>query len=283
MNGPADLPLTVVIPTRNEAGNLPDCLASLPSGLPVVVADSASTDGTQAIAEAAGATVLQFRWNGGFPKKRNWVLQSHAFATPWVLFLDADERLTPAFIAELGPVLARPGVAGYWLSYRNRFMGRILRHGVPQRKLALFRIGAGFYERIEEANWSSLDMEVHEHPVLKGEVRAIATPIDHVEAKGLHGHISRHNDYSTWEARRYRALARDAEAWAALTPRQRVKYRSLRRWWLAPAYFLFGWVIRGGFLDGGPGLAYAFLKYIYFSEVRLKIFELEAADVSSAH
>ena len=93
------LPLTIVVPVKNEAANLPACLASLPSGVPVIVVDSASTDGTVAIARAAGAEVLNFAWLGGFPKKRNWVLQTWRFQTPWVLFLDADERLTPGFRA----------------------------------------------------------------------------------------------------------------------------------------------------------------------------------------
>jgi glycosyltransferase involved in cell wall biosynthesis len=272
------LPLTIVIPVRNEEKNLPACLALLPSVECVVVVDSGSTDATAAIAQDAGADLVQFRWPGGFPKKRNWVLQTYPFKTPWVLFLDADERLTPEFIALLGPALARDDLAGYWLSYNNHFMGGRLRHGVPQRKLALFRVGAGLYERIEDAQWSGLDMEVHEHPILEGRVEAIAAPIEHQDSQGLHKFIGRHNDYSSWEARRLIAMKSDRQSWAKLTPRQRIKYASLESWWFAPAYFLFTYVIRAGFLDGGKGLAYAFLKYAYFAEVRLKIIELKARD-----
>ncbi|HEY7851686.1 MAG TPA: hypothetical protein VIB82_01850, partial [Caulobacteraceae bacterium] len=167
---------------------------------------------------------------------------------------------------------------GFWLNYHNHFMGAVLRHGVPQRKLALFRVGAGFYERIEEDRWSSLDMEVHEHPILAGAVGEIAAAIEHEDFRGLHKFLERHNDYSSWEARRYVALTGDGAAWSALTRRQRAKYRNLARWWFAPAYFLFAYVVRGGILDGRAGLAYAFLKYAYFSEVRLKILETKAAD-----
>jgi hypothetical protein len=156
-------------------------------------------------------------------------------------------------------------------------MGKVLRHGDPQRKLALFRIGAGVFERVEEERWSELDMEVHEHPILTGPVGEIAARLDHEDFRGVHKHIARHNDYSSWEARRYWALRRDPAAWAALTTRQRSKYRHLARWWFAPAYFLFAYVLRRGFLDGSAGLAVAWLKLVYFSEVRLKIIELKGA------
>jgi glycosyltransferase involved in cell wall biosynthesis len=266
--------LTVVAPVRNEARNLPACLSSIPAGVRVLVVDSASTDETADIARAAGAEVLQFQWPGGFPKKRNWVLQTHAFETPWVLFLDADERMTPPFVAELDIALGRTDVVGYWLNYRNYFMGTVLRHGDPQRKLALFRVGAGAYERIDDERWSSLDMEVHEHPILQGRVGEIAAAMDHEDYRGLHKHLARHNDYSSWEARRHQALAREPAAWAGLTARQKVKYRNLSRWWYAPAYFLFTYVLRLGFLDGRAGLGFAWLKFVYLTEVRLKIIEL---------
>jgi glycosyltransferase involved in cell wall biosynthesis len=270
--------LTVVIPVKNEAKNLPACLASLSGIGPVLVVDSESTDDTLAIAESAGAKVIAFHWPGGFPKKRNWVLETQTFDTEWVLFLDADERLTPAFRTALPQALAQDGTAGYWLNYHNHFMGRILHHGVPQRKLALFRVGAGRYERIDDPGWSALDMEVHEHPILDGTVGEIAAPIEHEDFRGLHHFIARHNEYSSWEARRFIALAADRPAWAALTRRQRGKYTHLSRWWFAPAYFLFTYVLRAGFLDGGQGFAYALFKAAYFMEVRLKIREMTLAD-----
>jgi glycosyltransferase involved in cell wall biosynthesis len=270
--------LTVVIPVKNEARNLPACLASLDGVARVLVVDSGSTDDTVAIARRAGVEVVTFRWPGGFPKKRNWVLETHAFETDWVLFLDADERLTPAFRQALPDALGRGGVAGYWLNYHNHFMGRVLRHGVPQRKLALFRAGAGRYERIDDPGWSALDMEVHEHPILNGPAGEIAAAIDHEDFRGLHHFIARHNEYSSWEARRFIALAADRAAWARLTRRQRGKYANLSRWWFAPAYFLFTYVLRGGFLDGRAGFTYALFKAAYFMDVRLKIEELTRAE-----
>jgi glycosyltransferase involved in cell wall biosynthesis len=271
----------VVVPVKNEARNLPTCLASIPDGLPILVVDSGSTDDTIAIAKSAGAEVLEFQWQGGYPKKRNWVLANYRFDTPWVLFLDADERLTDGFVRELDRALSRSDVVGYWLNYHNHFMGKALRYGDPQRKLALFRVGAGVFERVENDRWSELDMEVHEHPILNGRIGEIPARLDHEDFRGVHKHLARHNDYSTWEARRYWALTHDAAAWTALIPRQRAKYRHLARGWFAPAYFLFAYVGRRGFLDGTAGFHIAWLKMVYFSEVRLKIIELKSADARS--
>lgn len=271
----ASLPVTVVVPTKNEASNLATCLARLGGFAQVWVVDSGSTDGTQDIAHAHGARVIDFEWPGGYPKKRNWVLLNETFETPWVLFLDGDEQVTPAFVAELARVLPLSDKAGYWLNYTTHFMGRVLRHGLPQRKLALFRVGAGLYERIEDPGWSRLDMEVHEHPHLEGETGEIAARIDHLDFRGIEHFLARHNAYSTWEVHRRAQLlgGDDPAAWARLTDRQKTKYRSLDTWWFAAFYFLGTYFGKLGFLDGSAGLHYALLKFAYFHNIKLKIEE----------
>jgi glycosyltransferase involved in cell wall biosynthesis len=272
------LPVTVVVPVRNEERNLPACLSRLNEFADVIVVDSGSTDRTVEIAHEAGVTLLEFTWDGGFPKKRNWVLLHHHFTTPWVLFLDADEYVTPAFVTELRNTLPESTHAGYWIRFTNHFMGRELRFGQPMRKLALIRVGNGLYERIDEARWSGLDMEVHEHPVLEGTVGELAAQIDHNDYKGLHAYIARHNEYSSWEAARFRLLAGSPDAWHSFTSNQRRKYESLDRWWLAPAYFLHGYLWKQGFRDGFAGFTFAAMKAIYFFQIRLKIIEGQRAN-----
>jgi glycosyltransferase involved in cell wall biosynthesis len=269
------LPVTVCIPARNEAKNLPACLASLGGDFhQVVVVDSQSTDATREIAAAAGAMVLEFRWDGKFPKKRNWALRNHQWETPWVLFLDADERVTPEFVEELRGMLPKTDKAGFWISFTDWFMGKPLHHGDVFCKLALFRIGAGEYERFPEEWWSDLDMEVHEHPVLDGEIGEIKARLEHHDYRGLHSYIWRHNEYSTWEANRFMWLATaNSEEWNKLIPRQRFKYRHLDKWWFSPLYFLIGYFLKGGFLDGATGLRFALMKLRYFTDMRLKIWE----------
>lgn len=267
------LPLTVVVPVRNEEVNLPACLASVAGWAErVVVVDSGSTDRTVAVAEGAGAEVVQFRWDGRFPKKRNWALRNAGLATPWVLFLDADEVPPREWWEEVAGELPRTGHAGYWVRHANEFLGRRLEHGDRIWKLCLFRVGAGEYERIEEDHWSHLDMEVHEHPVLAGTTGRLKTPVRHRDFKGLAAWKAKHAAYAEWEARRWARLQEAGpEAWEALTPRQRVKYRNLPRWWFAPAYLVAAVVVRGGFRDGRAGLVHAWLKAGYFADIRRRL------------
>ena len=268
------LPVTIVVPVRNEERNLPGCLRRLDRFEEVVVADSGSTDRTPEIAREHGVGLIDFRWNGKFPKKRNWVLRNYEFKTPWVMFLDADEFVDDSFCDQLERILPTTECAGFWLTYRNWFMGRQMLHGTPFRKLALMRVGAGEYERIDEDSWSRLDIEVHEHPILDGEAGEIDAAIDHRDYKSLEHYIARHNEYSSWEARRFMEISRDADLGdLPLTDRQRAKYRALDKWWCAPAYFLDSYVRRLGILDGRVGFHFALMKAVYFWQIRLKILE----------
>lgn len=270
----AFLPVSICIPVKNEEVNLPACLAALTDYDEVVVVDSMSTDATVEIARGAGATVLQFQWDGQFPKKRNWTLRNHVFKHPWVLFLDADERMNPEFVAELKQALSETAHVGFWISFTNWFMGAPLHHGDVFHKLALFKTNAGEYECFPEDSWSHLDMEVHEHPVLKGTTGELRTRLEHQDYRGLKNYLARHNEYSSWEANRFIWLqTADAAAWSALNDRQRFKYRCLDQWWLAWFYWLVSVGLKKGFLDGQQGLYFGKLKRHYFEEIRLKIRE----------
>ena len=274
--------VTVVIPVKDEATNLPCCIYAVRSLGQVVVVDSESTDGTAEVARQHGAEVVNFNWDGHFPKKRNWTLRNYDFKTDWVLFLDADEFVSSEFVDEVKVAIRNTEHVGFWLNFENHFMGKKLRGGDPFRKLALFRVGAGEYEKIEEDNWSHLDMEVHEHPVLEGTVGEIKTPIEHNDFRGLKHYVEKHNEYSSWEAARYlRLIEQQGSEWNGLTERQKKKYRNLAKWWFAPAYFIAAYIFKKGFIDGLEGLNFALLKAIYFYQIRLKIKEaLNATDLS---
>jgi glycosyltransferase involved in cell wall biosynthesis len=271
------LDLTIAIPVRNEEQNLPGCLAAIGPDLArcIVIIDSGSTDQTPAIARRYGAQVLNFEWDGKFPKKRNWFLRNHPPATKWVLFLDADEYLTEEFKAELREVLRDEASdkVGYWLSYTIYFMGKQLRGGYPLRKLALFRVGAGEYEQIDEKQWSKLDMEVHEHPVLQGKVGVLNHKIDHQDFRGLSHYVTKHNEYAGWEAARFLKSATDTTLATRWTWKQQLKYRLMRSVLIGPAYFCGSFFLLGGFRDGARGLAFAILKMSYFTQVYCKIKE----------
>lgn len=261
--------LTIAIPVKNEALNLPDCLKSVREFSHIVIVDSGSADATCEIARAANCEVVSFHWDGRFPKKRNWLLRNYPFKTPWVLFLDADERMTEAVVKELETVLPDTKHDAFLLRYDNWFMGRLLRHGDFTHKTALLRIGHGAYEKISECKWSSLDMEIHEQLVVEGTVGVCKARLEHHDRRSLKSYYARHNEYSSWEAKRFAAL----KDFSVLTGRQKLKYGLLCRKWFPWAYFLAGYLFKGGFLDGAPGYYFALGKMFYFSQVQAKIRE----------
>lgn len=271
------LDLTIAIPVKNEEKNLPGCLAAIGKDLArkIVIIDSGSTDRTLEIAREFGAEVVDFNWNGKFPKKRNWYLRHHTPGTKWVLFLDADEYLTSAFKTELQQALQKDIYAGYWLNYTIYFLGKQLKGGYPLKKLALFRVGAGEYERIDEEQWSKLDMEVHEHPVLQGAVGVISSKIDHKDFRGVSHYVIKHNEYASWETGRFLKTCQEAMVSRQWTWKQKLKYRLMRSPLSGPVYFLGSYFLLGGFRDGSRGLAFAILKMSYFTQVYCKLKEQE--------
>ena len=260
--------LTVVIPVKNEDRNLPGCLENVKSFEHVVVVDSGSSDRTLEVAERFGRDVVQFKWNGKFPNKRNWILRTYKFKTPWVIFLDADERLTTRFYEELENVLQNTKCNAFICFYDNWFMGRMLRHGDVMRKTAILRLGAGEYEKIDEHGWSSLDMEVHEHIQVEGEIGVIRARLEHHDKRSLEDYYKKHDEYANWEANRYKSLKGD---FSKLTKRQQLKYSLIRMRWFGFAYFCACYFLKLGFLDGKPGYIFALGKWRYFSNIRCKI------------
>lgn len=263
--------LTIVIPVKNEEKNLATCLENIKALEHVIVVDSGSTDETCAIASRFGREVVQFQWNGQFPKKRNWILRNYKFVTPWVMFLDADELPGPAFWDEVEHVLPTTRYDVFIVYLYNWFLGRILKHGDIARKTAIVRVGAAEYERIEESNWSTLDMEVHEHIVTRGVVGEIKTPIDHNDKRGLKSYLAKHNEYSSWEANRFLMIS----DYTMLTTRQKLKYRFLQCKWFPLAYFIYIYFIRLGMLDGVSGFYFSILKFCQFYHLQAKIWELK--------
>src|SRR5579863_7892880 len=197
------LPLSVIIPVRNEAKNLPRCLQALSNAGEVYVIDSQSTDDTVEIARAHGAHVVQFHYQGGWPKKRQWAMNTLPFAYDWILLLDADEVLTPELAEEIRSAIQNPALDGYSVLLRIWFLGRVLRHGdVGLWKLSLFRRNKGRYEcRLKDQDASMADMEVHEHVVVEGASARLRNPLIHHNVESLSRYIQKHDEYSNWESR----------------------------------------------------------------------------------
>jgi glycosyltransferase involved in cell wall biosynthesis len=272
--------LTVIVPVKNEARNLPRCLASVAWADEVCVVDSASTDGTVEIAEAHGARVAQFDYRGGYPKKKNWALDHLAPRNEWVFFLDADETLPPEAEQEFREIVERPGGHdGYWINRRFQFLGKWMRHAYyPNWNLRLFRHGKGRFEKISEAETRSGDVEIHEHVAVEGTTGRLRCEMDHYAFPSIEAFVEKHNRYSNWEAR----VARDAMlagSEAAIRDPKVARRRSLKQWshrlpfrpWLR---FLYVYVWQRGFLDGREGWYFARLHAYYEFLCVAKGFEL---------
>src|SRR5881392_965907 len=199
----ARAPLSVLVPVKNEAASLRDCLASVSFAQEIVVVDSGSTDGTEAIAEAAGAQVIQFGWNGKLPRKKNWALENVPWQHEWVLIIDADERITPKLEHEIRQAICRIDVDGFHLNRRFWFLDGWINHCgyFPSWNLRLFRHRLGRYEQIEIGNdIYSGDNEVHEHVLLNGRADYLSAPMEHYAFPDMTTFIEKHNRYASWEA-----------------------------------------------------------------------------------
>lgn len=270
------IPVSVIIPVKNEERNLPNCLALLSDFSEVIVVDSHSTDATPEIVAKSGYRLIDFSWNGQFPKKRNWVLRNVSLKNEWVLFLDADEFLTRPFIDCVRKTIQHTTADGFWIFYDDHFMGKQLKHGLKMRKLALFKKNKGEFERIDEKAWSHLDMEIHEHPVINGKIEFFPVKIVHMDYKGVEHYIAKHNAYSTWEARRFMQTGKQK---CYFTFRQKMKYTLLDSWPLGIIYFIYSYFIRLGILDGKAGLLFAIFKMQYFFHIKCKIEELKTTNI----
>lgn len=235
--------LTPIVLTLNEATHLPGCLASLrPLNEHVIVLDSGSTDATTAIAAEFGATVVTRPFDG-YASQRNAALE--LAETEWVLFLDADERLTPAGVAEIRSTIktAPADLTIGWLPRRNVFFGRTLRGGGwwPDEQARLLRRGRSWYDPTRQ---------VHEVVQTDGASLHLREPMVHYNYVSRREFIAKQRQYTN------RRVANSTET----TPR-------VRAYLGAPAReFVRRFVSLKGYRDGLTGL---FLSLVLaFEEAR---------------
>ena len=278
------LPISVIVATRNEARNLPRCLDSLREAGEVYVVDSNSDDETAEIARLRGAKVVQFHYHGGWPKKRQWALDTLPLAYEWVLLVDADEALTPELAEEIRLAIQNPNCHGFYVPLQMIFLGRTLRHGDANFfKLSLFQRKKGHFEcRLIEQDESMCDMEVHEHVIVDGRTARLKNSLLHHNVESLSRYIEKHNEYSNWEAGVWlQAQKRDqpVDIQPSLFGTQAQRRRWLRKKFFdvpgSPVlFFLYKYVFCLGFLDGIPGLIYCGFQGIQFFHIKAKIYEL---------
>lgn len=274
------VPVSVIVPIKNEAANLPRCLRSVAWADEIFVVDSASSDGSQGVAEELGATVVQFHFNGTWPKKKNWALENLPFRHEWVFILDADEVLPNDAEEEFRRAIADAGeIAGYWINRRFMFMGKWLRHAYyPNWNLRLFRHSLGRYEKLTEVETASGDNEVHEHVVVQGATGRLRCEMDHYAFPSVEVFVEKHNRYSNWEAR-VAAAEKGASSSnqlqsARVAQRRKLKLLSQRLPFRPLLRFLYVYVWQRGFLDGREGYYFARMHGFYEFLSVAKTYEL---------
>jgi glycosyltransferase involved in cell wall biosynthesis len=236
-------PVSVVIVTKNEEINIEDALKSIADAKEIIVVDSFSTDRTVEICKQYTDKVYQHEWQGFARQKQMGVDFTEG---PWVLILDADERVTPELKTEIIEKISDTNYEGFYIPRKNFFLGKWIKHSGwwPDNTLRLFKKTSG---RLEPR-------EVHEKVVVEGDIGYLKNPLEHYTYRSISDFVERMERYSTLAAREMRKNSKGAGLFS-LT--------------LKPlATFVKMYLVRLGFLDGTRGLMlailysyYTFLKY----------------------
>ena len=241
-------PITIVVPTLNEAAQIAECVRHLDWAAEVIVVDAASTDDTVAVARAAGARVLDGTPEGIAAQRNTGIA---AASHEWVFALDADERIGPALAEELAAVIAAPAHEAYRVKRRNRFHEHVLRRGHWGRDwvVRLFRRDRRFGGK-------------RAHPGLQGarDIGVLTAELDHTPYRDLRHHLEKVLAYSRMSAADLAARGRRA-GWSDLALRPSAHF------WRE--YLLHGSVLDGrlGVIHAGVGAVSVFLKYAFLWEL----------------
>lgn len=281
------VPVSVLIPAKNEQANLPACLESLSRADEVFVVDSQSSDRSVEIAKIYGANVVQFYFNNRWPKKKNWSLENLPFRNEWVLIVDGDERIPPELWDEIAVAIQNSNYDGYYLNRKVFFLGKWIRYGgkYPDWNLRLFKHAKGRYENLKTEDIRNTgDNEVHEHVILNGTVGYLKNDMLHIDFRDIYHWLERHNRYSNWEARVYLNLLNNKDdsgtIGANLFGSAVQRKRFLKKLWVRLPFkptlrFILSYIIRLGFLDGKAGYIYARLLSQYEYQIGVKLYELQ--------
>ena len=236
---PSDI--TFVVLTKNEAARIRSALGSVPRGSRILVCDSQSSDGTDQIARAAGAEVVDVPWRGFVQTRLDAAALVH---TPWTFMLDADERLSAELASEIAAIEAPPEIVAYSIARRNWFCGRWIRGAGwwPDRLVRLFRTG-----RARLVARAGGEAALHETWQPDGQVSPLAHPVDHHSYPTFVDYRAKFERYTDIEAQ-----AAPIDALALLRAAAVMPVRLL---WL-----LLG---RGAILDGWRGFAIAWYSALY--------------------
>ena len=220
--------LTVIIPTFNEEGYIQDALKSVAFADEIILIDSFSDDATISLAKPFVDNIL-YREFDNFSNQKNEALK-HAKGQ-WVLFLDADERVTQSLKKEILQTLQNPIHSGYKINFPHFYMNRFL-YSHSDNVLRLVRKEGAYYRG-----------EVHEELICKGSIGTLKNKMLHYTYKDLLSYITKKEKYAWFQAKQLYAKGKRA-TWL--------------HFWLKPMFRFFkSYIIKGGYKDGIPGLTVA--------------------------
>jgi glycosyltransferase involved in cell wall biosynthesis len=266
--------ISVLVLTKNEEQDLPACLESVRWSDDIHVFDSYSTDGTLDIARAAGAHITQRHFDN-WSAHQNWGLANLRFRHPWVLYIDADERVTPRLALSIERAGESPEDKVAFRIRRRDFWGECwLKHvQASPYYLRLFRPEKMHYERL-----------VNPVSVPDGPVGELGGYLDHFPfSKGMTHWLNRHNSYSSLEAQQIvknRLADQEFSLLQAFFSKEvnRRRFHQKELFYRLPARPLFKFLLlylgKRGFLDGNAGFQYAVLQSLYEYMIVLKTKEL---------
>jgi glycosyltransferase involved in cell wall biosynthesis len=241
--------ISALVITKNEAENIRDCLASLQWVDEIVVVDAESADGTVAFARAFTDKIFVRPW-AGFAAAKEFALAQ--CTGEWVLWIDADERVTPALRDEIIAALGRnPAAVGFEMPRLANFLGKWIRHGgwYPGYVLRLFRREAGRFN----------EKQVHEGVQIAGEIGRLKNHLLHYTDSNLQQYFEKLNRYTSLAAEELHRRGRRFHLWDLL---------------LRPGWFFFRmYVLKVGFLDGVHGFILALLSAMHVLTKYAKLWE----------
>jgi glycosyltransferase involved in cell wall biosynthesis len=275
--------VSVLIVTKNEEHDISDCIKSVSWSDDIVVCDSFSSDRTVDIAGSLGASVVMrpgqdpsLPFGGDESAHRNWSIHQVDFRYEWLFVIDADERVTPEASNEMINISleAECICSAYRIRRHDYFMGRHLRYVQA----------SPWYIRFFKPSFVSYRRMINPVVDVNGPVLDICSPLLHFPfSKGVSHWVSRHNSYSTYEARQIALNRMNFEKFSLASvflerDFNRRRYHQKELFYRLPArpllkFFLL-YVFKLGFLDGFPGLAYVILQCFYEFLIVLKVKEL---------
>lgn len=243
--------LSVIVITRNEERNLADCLESAKWANEIVVVDSASQDKTVQIAHQFTQRVYVRPWDG-FAAAKSFALQQ--CTGDWILWLDADERLTKELADEVQAVVEKEDIsfAAYEFPRKAFFLGKWIKHcgWYPGYVTRLFRKSAGEFS----------ENKVHEYLRIEGSVGRLRNDLMHYTDPNLWHYFEKFNRYTALAAE---GLAEDGARFSLLQ-------LIIRPSWV----FIRMYVVKLGFLDGVEGFILSVLSSCYVFTKYAKLWEL---------